>query len=107
MTNHEIFAYKTLCQSFCICSGVVVLAMEVQRFWFTITWSFMVQTLKILTDTYTSRIVRGQSTLKYVIERYFWNGLRRERLKAMKAMKAMKALYALTAMKVLHALYAL
>ena len=82
MTNHEIFAYKTLCQSFCICSGVVVLAMEVQRFWFTITWGFMVQTLKILTDTYTSRIVRGQSTLKYVIERYFWNGLRRERLKA-------------------------
>ena len=78
--------------------------MEVQRFWFTITWSFMVQTLKILTDTYTSRIVRGQSTLKYVIERYFWNGLRRERLKAM---KAMKALYALTAMKALHALYAL
>ena len=64
----------------------------------------MVQTLKILTDTYTSRIVRGQSTLKYVIERYFWNGLRRERLKAM---KAMKALYALTAMKALHALYAL
>ena len=56
-------------QPFCICSGVVVLAMEVLRFRVTITWSFMVQTLKILTDAYTSRIVRGQSTLKDVIER--------------------------------------
>ena len=57
----------------------------------------MVQTFKILTDAYTSRIVRGQSTLKHIIERYFWNGLSRERLKAMKALyalKAMKALYA-------------
>ena len=60
----------------------------------------MAQTLKILTDAYTSRIVRGQSTLKDVIERYFWNGLSRERL------KAMKALYALIAMKALCALYA-
>ena len=58
------------------------------------------QTLKILTDAYISRIVRGQSTLKDVIERYFWNGLSRERL------KAMKALYALKAMKALYALYA-
>ena len=58
------------------------------------------QTLKILTDAYTSGIVRGQSTLKDVIERYFWNGLSRERL------KAMKALYALKAMKALYALYA-
>ena len=48
----------------------------------------MAQTLKILTDAYTSRIVRGQSTLKDVIERYFWNGLSRERLKAMKALYA-------------------
>ena len=55
----------------CICSGVVVLAMEVLRFWVTITWSFMVQTLKILADAYTGRIVRSQSTLKDVIERYF------------------------------------
>ena len=55
----------------CICSGVVVLAMEVPRFWVTITWSFMVQTLKILADAYTGRIVRSQSTLKDVIERYF------------------------------------
>ena len=55
----------------CICSGVVVLAMEVLRFWVTITWSFMVQTLKILADAYTNRIVRSQSTLKDVIERYF------------------------------------
>ena len=54
----------------------------------------MAQTLKILTDAYTSRIVRGQSTLKDVIERYFWNGLSRERLKAMKALYALYALYA-------------
>ena len=54
-----------------ICSGVVVLAMEVLRFWVTITWSFMVQTLKILADAYTGRIVCSQSTLKDVIERYF------------------------------------
>ena len=47
-----------------------------------------------------SRIVRGQSTLKDVIERYFWNGLSRERL------KPMKALYASKAMKTLYALYA-
>ena len=61
---------KLFCQPFCICSGVVVLAMEVQWFWFTITWSFMVQTLKILIDSsYRSRIVRGQSTLKDVVER--------------------------------------
>ena len=33
-------------------------------------------------DAYTSRIVRGQSTLKDVIERLFWNELSRERLKA-------------------------
>ena len=52
------------------------------------------QTLKILTDAYTSRIVRGQSTLKDVIERYFWNGLSRERLKAMKALNALYAKYA-------------
>ena len=43
-------------QPFCICSKVVVLAMEDQRFWYTITWSSMVQTLKIPTDAYTSRI---------------------------------------------------
>ena len=61
----------------------------------------MVQTLKIPTDAYTSHIVRGQSTLKDVIERYFWNGLSRERL------KAMKALYVLKATKVLYALYTL
>ena len=52
------------------------------------------QTLKILTDAYTSRIVRGQSTPKDVIERYFWNGLSRERLKAMKALYALYALCA-------------
>ena len=74
--------------------------MEVQRFSVTITWSFIVQTLKILTDAYISRIVRGQSRLKDVIERYFWNGLSRERL------KAVKASYALKAMKALYALYA-
>ena len=54
----------------------------------------MVQTLKILTDAYRSRIVDGQSTLKDVIERYFWNGLSRERLKVMKALYALYALYA-------------
>ena len=53
----------------------------------------MGQTLKILTDAYTSRIVRGQSTLKDVIERYFWNGLSRERLKAMKASYALYVKY--------------
>ena len=66
----------------------------------------MGQTLKILTDAYTSRIVRGQSTLKDVIERYFWNGLSRERLKAVKAsyaLKAMKALYVLYAKYVKYA----
>ena len=52
----------------------------------------MVQTLKILTDACTSRIVRGQSALKDVIERYFWNGLNRERLKAVKALYALKAM---------------
>ena len=31
---------KLFNQPLCICSGVVVLAMEVSRFWFTITWSF-------------------------------------------------------------------
>lgn len=59
------------------------------------------QTLKILADGYTSRIVRSQSILKDVIERYFWNGLSREGL------KAMKALYALKAMKIVYALYTL
>ena len=54
----------------------------------------MVQTLKILTDAYTSRTVRGQSTLKDVIEWYFWNGLSRERQKAMKALYALYAKYA-------------
>ena len=54
----------------------------------------MVQTLKISTEGYTSRIVRGQSTLKDVIDRYFWNGLSRERLKAMKALYALYAKYA-------------
>ena len=65
-----------------------------QRVWITITWSIIAQTLEILTDAYTSRIVRGQSTLKDVIERYFWNGLSRKRLKAMKALYALYALYA-------------
>ena len=49
----------------------------------------MVQTLKILADAYKSRLVRCQSTLKDVIERYFWNGLSRERMKAMKALHAL------------------
>ena len=84
---------KLFCQPFCICSGVVGLAMKVRWFWFTITWSFMVQTLKILIDSsYRSRIVRGQSTLKDV-ERYVWNGLSREHLKAMKALYDLYALY--------------
>ena len=84
---------KLFCQPFCIGSEVVVLAMEVQWFWFRITWSFMVQTLKKLIDSsYRSRIVRGQSTLKDV-ERYVWNGLSREHLKAMKALYDLYALY--------------
>ena len=64
------------------------------------------QTLKILTDAYASRIVRGQSTLKDVIERYFWNGLSRERLKAIKALYALYALYVLYALYALYAKYA-
>ena len=67
--------------------------MDVLRFWFTIALSFMVQMLKILTDTYTSRIVCSQSSLKDVIEQYFWNGLNRVRLKAMKALYALHAKY--------------
>ena len=55
---------KLFCQLFCICYWVVVLAI----------WSSMVRMLKILTDAYISHIVRGQSTLKDVIEHYFWNG---------------------------------
>ena len=43
MTNHGIFAYKTL---------------VFQRVWITVTRSITAQTLKILTDAYTSRIVR-------------------------------------------------
>ena len=85
MTINKIF-FEFFCHLSCNCSGVVLLAIEVQRFRVTITWSFMVQTFKIVTDAYTSRIVRGQSTLKDIIERYFWNGLSRERLKAMKAL---------------------
>ena len=54
----------------------------------------MAQTLKILIDAYTSRIVRCQSTQKDVIEREFWNGLNRERLKSMKALNALYVLYA-------------
>ena len=59
---------------------------------------------KILTDAYTSRIVRGKSTLKDVTERYFWNELSRERLKAMKAMYALYAKYANVLDKNVHLL---
>ena len=59
--------------------------------WSTIAWSFIVQTLKIVIDAYRSRIVCGQSPLRDVIGRYFWNGLNRERLKAMKALYALNA----------------
>ena len=58
MTNHEIFAYKTLLS-----------AVFYFNVFGSIAWSIMAQTLKILTEAYTSRIVRGQSTLKDVIER--------------------------------------
>ena len=66
----------------------------------------MVQTLKILKDAYRSRIVGGQSTLKDVIERYFLNGLSRERLKVTKALYALYALYAkyANALKNIHLL---
>ena len=57
----------------------------------------MAQILKILTDTCTSHIVRGQSTLKDVTGQYFWKGLSHERLKAMKALYAVKAIKALYA----------
>ena len=87
-TNHEIFAYKTLLSAIsylfwdcCFGDGGAISL-------FTITWSFMVQTLKVLTDAYKSSIVRGQSTLKDIIERYFRNGLSREHLKATKALYA-------------------
>ena len=36
----EVKGLKLFSQPLCICSGVVVLAMEVSRFWSTITWSF-------------------------------------------------------------------
>ena len=55
----------------------------------------MVQMRKILTDAYTSRIVRGKSTLKDVTERYFWNELSRERLKAMYSLKSHQSLVCL------------
>lgn len=64
------------------------------RLWITISWSFMLRMLKILTHTYTNSTARGQSTLKDVTERYFRNGLSREALKAMKAFYALYALYA-------------
>ena len=90
MTNHEIFAHKTLLTAIlylfwgcCFGDGGQHFGLRLP-FWITI----------ILTDAYTSRIGRGQSTLKDVIERYFWNGLSRERLKAMKALYALYALYA-------------
>ena len=69
MTNHEIFACKTFMSAILYLLRGCCSAEGGQRFWFTITWSFMLQTLKIFTETYTSRIVRGQSTLKDVIER--------------------------------------
>ena len=57
MTNHEIFAYKThlsvnlfLFWGYCFGNGGSTI-------WVTITWSFMVQTLKILTDAHTSNNV--------------------------------------------------
>jgi hypothetical protein len=64
--------------------GLVVLqdtfvySMSAVRLWLTITRTFMVRTLKILTNAHTNSIVRGQSTLRDNIERYFWNGLSRE-----------------------------
>ena len=91
MTKHEIFAYKTLLPRILLLFWVVVMVMEVQRVWITITWRSMVQMLKILIEAYTNRIVRGQSTLKDVIERYFWDGLGRERLKALNALYALYA----------------
>ena len=45
---------KLFYQPLCICSGVVVLVMDVLRFWFTIAWSFMVQMLKILRHIHKS-----------------------------------------------------
>ena len=71
MMNHKIFAYKTLLSAIlylfwdcCFGNGGAISL-------FTITWSSMVQTLNIHTEAYSSRIVRGQSTLKDVIEQYF------------------------------------
>ena len=49
--------------------------------------------IKLIDSSYRSRIVRGQSTLKDVVERYVWNRLSREHLKAMKALYDLYALY--------------
>ena len=84
MTNHEIL----FCQSFCICSGGCCFGDGGSPI---LVYDYL--GLKILTDAYTGRIDRGQSTLD-VIERYFWNGLSRERLKDMKALCALYAKYA-------------
>ena len=86
--NHEIFASKTLLSAISYLFWDCFFGEGGPISLFTITWSFMLQTLKILADAYTSSIVRGQSRLKDVIEWYFRNGLSREHLKAMKALYA-------------------
>ena len=81
MKNHESFGNKTLLSAnlylFWSCcfgyGGYTFLGYDYPELYGA--------TPKILTDAYTSRVVRGQSTLKDVVERYFWNGLSRERLK--------------------------
>ena len=92
MSNHEIFAYRTLLSAILYLFWGCCLGDGGSTFLFYDYLELMVQTLKILTDACTSRIVRGQSTLKDAIERYFWNGLSRERLKAVKALYALKAM---------------
>ena len=56
MTNYEIFLRNIFCQPFGICSGVVVLAMEVQRFWFTITEALWCKRSKYL-QTHTQVVL--------------------------------------------------
>ena len=90
-------------QPLCICSGVVVLAMKVRRFWFTITiftYNFynyvelyganIQNTYRHIHKSYCSRPIHTKRCYWAIEMRCYWNGLSRERLKAMKALHAFK-----------------
>jgi hypothetical protein len=88
MIDHKVFTYNKIFSSSAILPiplELVVLQdnfayrISAVRLWLTITWTFMVRTLKILSNAHTNSIVRGQSTLRDVIQRYFWNDRDQER----------------------------